>query len=333
MTRRALIASGAALGLVAASRKWVEARADAREREIEATFPPEGRIFDVPFAGRQLPVHAVIRGTGPDLMMLHGASGNAREFTFDLIPRLAHRYRCIAFDRPGLGYTGRTDPAHDAAYSTSAETPGEQAALLAAAYAQVAGDGPPLILGHSYGGTVALAWALDHPARALTLICPPAMRWPGGVGSLHATLGSALGGALAVPALTATVPDRKLREITAGIFAPNPIPEGYFKHIGGQLALRRQTMRANSRQRNGLKPHVIAMEPRYPGLTLPIEWLHGDADTIVPPGVHAYPFRDLVPVTRLTLLPGVGHMPHHADPEGVIAAIDRSAARARSKGD
>jgi pimeloyl-ACP methyl ester carboxylesterase len=31
---------------------------------------------------------------------------------------------------------------------------------------------------------------------------------------------------------------------------------------------------------------------------------------------------------RLTLLEGVGHMPHHSDPDAAIAAIDRVAARA-----
>jgi pimeloyl-ACP methyl ester carboxylesterase len=35
-----------------------------------------------------------------------------------------------------------------------------------------------------------------------------------------------------------------------------------------------------------------------------------------------------MPPRRLTILPGVGHMPHHADPEAVVAAIDRAAARA-----
>ncbi|WP_055663571.1 alpha/beta fold hydrolase [Jannaschia seosinensis] len=304
----------------------IRRRAAAREAAFEAAFPPQGRMIGVPFAGRTVPVHAVIRGTGPDLILLHGASGNSREFTFDLIPRLEHRYRCIAFDRPGLGYTGRTDPAHDAAFGSSAETPAEQAALLAAAYARVAEDGPPLVLGHSFGGTVALAWALDHPVRALTLLAPPAMRWPGGLGPVYALTASALGGALVVPALTATVSERRLREITRRIFAPDPVPEGYFEHVGGQLTLRRCTLRANARQVSGLKPHVIAMEARYSRLRLPIEWLHGDADTIVPAQPHAHPFRRLVPATNLTILEGVGHMPHHVDPDAVVAAIDRAAA-------
>lgn len=321
MTRRGLLKGGTLAGLTALGGGALSRRIRAREAGAEAAFPPEGRILDVD----GVPVHAVVRGTGPDLVMIHGASGNAREFTFDLIPRLQDRYRCIAFDRPGLGHTGRTDPAYDAAFTSRAESPGEQAGLLARAYAQI-GTGTPLVLGHSFGGTVALAWALDHKARALVLLAPAAMEWPGGLGATYAVTASAPGGAVAVPLITALVPDAQMDKITQTIFAPDPVPPGYLDHIGGQLTLRRRSLRANARQVNGLKPHIVAMQARYPELSLPIEWLHGTADTIVPATIHAHPFKALRPGTNLTLLDDVGHMPHHAAPQAVIAAIDRAAA-------
>jgi pimeloyl-ACP methyl ester carboxylesterase len=36
-----------------------------------------------------------------------------------------------------------------------------------------------------------------------------------------------------------------------------------------------------------------------------------------------------IPDAVLTRLEGIGHMPHHSDPEAVVAAIHRAAARAR----
>ncbi|CTQ50937.1 alpha/beta fold hydrolase [Jannaschia donghaensis] len=321
--RRAFLTGAPLLGLTALGGSVLRGRAAAREAEFEAAFPPQGEILDVD----GVPVHAVVRGTGPDLVMLHGASGNSREFTFAMMDRLSDRYRCIAFDRPGLGYTGHTDPKYASAFSSDAESPAEQAALLSRAHAQI-GEGPPIVLGHSFGGTIALAWGLDHPARALVLLAAPSNEWPGGLGALYAVNSSAPGGAFAVPLLTATVSEDRLRAITENIFAPDPMPDGYFEHLGGQLTLRRDSLRSNARQVNGLKPHILEMEKRYATLTLPIEMVHGTADTIVPADIHAKVLIDMVPDGNLTLLIGVGHMPHHADPDAVIAAIDRAADRA-----
>ena len=63
-------------------------------------------------------------------------------------------------------------------------------------------------------------------------------------------------------------------------------------------------------------------------LALPIELVHGDADTIVPLAVHARRLAPLIPGAHLTVIPGAGHMPQHSHPETVIAAIHRAAARA-----
>ncbi len=319
MLLRTALTTAATLG----TGKAASARAAAREREIEARFPPEGNILDV----GGIPVHGVVRGTGPDLVLIHGASGNVRDFTFALMGALAPRFRVLAFDRPGLGYTGRTNPSYDAPFSTRAETPLEQAQLLKDAAAQL--DAPaPLVLGHSFGGTIALAWALLGGPRALVLTGAAAMVWPGGLGPAYALLGSALGGGLVAPGLTATISEDYVRRAVDRTFRPNPVPDGYEDHLGAMLTLRRRSLRANARQLQTLKPQIRQMQRGYGDLTLPIEWLHGTADETVPARIHAHPFARLVPQTNLTMLDGIGHMPHHSAPDAVLAAIDRAASRA-----
>ena len=78
----------------------------AHEARAEAAFRPSARFWTWTAAG---PCGG--DGHGPDLVLIHGASGNLRDFTFDLAARLADRYRVIVFDRPGLGYTDRHAPA------------------------------------------------------------------------------------------------------------------------------------------------------------------------------------------------------------------------------
>jgi pimeloyl-ACP methyl ester carboxylesterase len=301
----------------------VNARAAAREREIEARYPPEGDILEI--EGTR--VHAVIRGTGPDLVLIHGASGNSRDFTFSLMDRLSDRYRTIAIDRPGMGYTGHTDPAYAAPFTSRAETPAEQARLLRAT-ARYLGAEAPLVLGQSFGGAIALAWALEGGPRALILVAAVAMEWEGGLGPRYPTIGSAPGGALLVPALTAGYREADVDEVVRRTFRPQTPPPGYIDHIGGMLTLRRASLRANFRQVNNLKPQIREMQARYGDLTLPIEWVHGTSDETVPPDVHAHPFAARVPQTNLVMLDGIGHAPQHSAEDEIVAAIDRAAARA-----
>lgn len=305
-----------ALCLVVGLTALTQWRAARHERAVEEAYPPSGRFIDVD--GHR--VHMVEMGEGPPLVLIHGASASTREMTYALAPALAERYRVLVFDRPGLGYS---DAVTDQGASLA-----EQAAILAQATGQIIGDTPPLVLGQSYGGGVALAWGLDHPAAALVLVSGVAMPWTGPLDLQYRVTTSWLGDRLVVPLITAFVPDSHVSRVIGSIFAPQPVPPGYAEHTGPGLILRRESFRANARQRANLLAEIEAQHTRYDTLTLPIEVVHGDADTIVPIGVHAGPFLDKVPQTHLDMISGAGHMPHQTHLRDVIAAIDRAAARA-----
>lgn len=298
-------------------------RAGTREAAAEARFPPEGDFVTV--AGRR--VHYVAAGEGPPLVLIHGASGNTRDFTFGFLARVKDRYRTIVFDRPGLGYTDRAEEGLGGAFEARAESPAAQAALLSAA-ARKLGVARPVVLGHSYGGAVAMAWALEHDPAALVVVSGATQPWPGGLGALYAVTGSRLGGAGVVPLITAFAAERQVKAALASIFAPDAPPAGYLDHIAAPLTLRRANFRANARQVNTLRPHVVEMAPRYPALSLPIELVHGTADSIVPIDIHSRVLARQVASARLTELAGAGHMPHHTHADQVVAAIDRARARA-----
>jgi len=326
---------GAALttAAVAGAGLLINRIADYREAEAEARYPPEGQLLDV--GGCH--VHAYLAGDHgaqkPDLVLLHGASGSLRDFTFSLIPALSPRYRVLALDRPGLGWTARTQPRYASPWTTRAESPAEQAAVLSAAAAAL-GITRPIVLGHSYGGAVALAWGLAQPetVAALVVLSGVSNPWPGGVGPLYTLLGTHLGGALLPPLITAAKPYSRLDATLHSIFTPDPVPQGYARHIGAGLTLRRDSFRANARQLTTLRPHIVEMSRHYARLPMPVEIVHGTADTVVPAHIHAQVLARQVPGARLTLLPGVGHMPQHACPEAVIDAIDRAHTRAQGAG-
>lgn len=296
-----------------------------REQTAEDTHPPVGQFVEVD--GTR--VHVWVDGTGPDLVLIHGAGGNLRDFTFDLAGRLTDRYRVIAFDRPGLGYTERL-PGYGGLGETDGESPLEQAALLQKAATQL-GVRRPIVLGHSFGGAVALAWGLNAPetTSALVLLGAVSNPWPGELGTFYDITGSALGGAAAVPLITALAPSARVERGVSSVFTPQDPPEGYTSYIGAPLTLRRESLRANGQQVLTLRPHIVEMSKRYrTELTLPVEIVHGGADTTVPLDVHSEPLSRQLTNARLTVLPGIGHMPHHAASQTTLAAIDRAAARA-----
>lgn len=282
-------------------------------------YRPTGQTLSV--EGRK--VHVLVRGHGPDLILLHGASGNLRDFAMPggLIDHLAGRYRVIAFDRPGLGHT---PPIGD-----SGDSPAAQAALLDAAAGQL-GVGRAVVLGHSYGGAVALAWALDHPDRVagLVVLSGATMPWPGELGPWYDLAATRFGGSVVLPLVSALAPRGLADGAARAVFAPQLPPPDYPQKLGVELTLRPVSLRANARQVGRLKADLLDMAPRYDGLRLPVEVVHGTADAVVPARVHAAPLARVLPAGKLTLLPGIGHMPHHTAPEQVAAAIDRAMQRA-----
>lgn len=186
------------------------------------------------------------------------------------------------------------------------------------------------MLGQSYGGAVALAWAVHHPGRlsALVAVSAPSQRWEGGLPALYRITSHPLGSALAVPLIAAWVPERYVETQVEGVFVPQQMPEGYAEAIGAPLTIRPESLRANARQRATLKAEITALQPGYAGLTVPLEIIHGTADTTVPFEIHAEPLARQAPTAQLTPLPGIGHIPQNVAPEAVARAVDRAARRA-----
>ncbi|MBC7737698.1 MAG: alpha/beta hydrolase [Candidatus Saccharibacteria bacterium] len=304
-----IVALGVALALVTG------ALASRREAAVKLTFPPLGVLLEVD--GVRL--HALTRGTGPDLVLIHGASGNLRDL-LPLMDRLAGQYRVTAFDRPGLGWS---DPIPQGA------TLKAQALHLAKGAAML-GITNPIVLGQSYGGSVALALALDAPLRprALVLVSAPSLPWPGSLAPLYQVLDSWPGRQIVIPLATAFLPERYVDQVVKDIFKPDAAPADYLSYIGADLSIRRQALRTNADQVNGLLAEITAQSQRYGELTLPIELVHGTADTIVPITIHSLPLSKRMPNAHLTAIYGAGHMPHHAHPQAVVDAISRAAARA-----
>lgn len=103
-------------------------------------------------------------GAGVPVVLLHGSASDSRQWR-SLIGWISGRYRVIAPDLPGYGA------------SRKARRPGPALQTLAETLAPILMQGAPVhLVGHSFGGAVALKAACMFPGhvRSLTLIEPTA---------------------------------------------------------------------------------------------------------------------------------------------------------------
>ncbi len=105
-------------------------------------------------------------GQGPPILVLHGGPSIGHEYLVDGLRPLADRYRLIFFDQRGIGRsTGSAD--------SSRLTVSRYLDDIESMRLTLAGE-PVVVLGHSWGGALALSYAIDRPeaVRALVLVDP-----------------------------------------------------------------------------------------------------------------------------------------------------------------
>ena len=305
--RRGLVIAGATLTALASTAAWVAQRAQSAKSQS----PPVGTFVDVD----DTRVHYLERGHGTPLVLLHGNTLRLEDFVAsDLIERLARNYRVLAFDRPGFGYSER--PRNRL---WTAET---QAALLGQALLQL-GVERPIVLGHSWGTLVALEMALipSVSVRKLVLIS----------GYYFATprLDAVLATPVAIPVLgdvmrytvSALSARLLLGRTVKAMFAPQAVPVNFIEILDREMLLRPVQIRANAEDAAYMMPSASALQRRYGEIRAPAAILAGAADKVVDPEKHARKLHVELENSQLHVLPGVGHMLHHADPAKVVDTI------------
>ena len=286
-------------------------------RRIEKAAPPEGGFLDLDGAR----LHVLDQGAGPPVVMIYGLGGQMRNFTHSLVGRLARDFRVVAFDRPGSGYSAR--PA-DAGPEVRA-----QADTLAKAIRTLKLD-RPLIVGHSFGGAIALAIALDHPdcVGGLALISPatrPALPKAFRLLAIRSPLLRRLF------AWTLATPGGLLagKWTAEQVFAPEAPPDDFATAGGGLLALRPGNVYATSSDLMaalGQSDNVETIMRRYPTLRLPVGILFGRDDQVLDWRKHGEAMREKIPSLDFELVDG-GHMLPVTQPDLVAAFIRRIAAK------
>ncbi|MEY8839972.1 alpha/beta fold hydrolase [Cribrihabitans sp. XS_ASV171] len=267
-------------------------------REAEEIMPPQGKSVEV--AGGT--IHYVEAGdpAKQTLVMIHGLSGQLQHFTYALVDRLAQDHHVIAVDRPGCGYSTRD--------SEALATLPEQARMIGEALDKL-GTRDWVLVGHSLGGAVSLALALDRPrdVAGLALLAPlthPVGATPAAFKPLEIRapwLRKLIGHTIAVPTARRTA-----KATLDAVFAPEPWPEDFLTRAGGALGLRPKAFITASEDVVHATGGIGEQAPRYRHLDVPGAILFGAEDPILLPTQQGVPMKRYW--LRHEVLPGHGHM-------------------------
>jgi pimeloyl-ACP methyl ester carboxylesterase len=239
-------------------------------------------------------------GSGPSLVMLHGAPSDSRTWQW-MLPDLARDHTVVAWDAPGFGESSDIDDNWRAP---------EFADTLAAFIGALDLERPHLV-GHSFGTMVALTLFARHPTVPVSLVL----------------IGGYAGWAGSLPADEVA---RRL-EMFVGMadlgdeFDPKAYPGLFSDLIPGDRDSALSTM-----MRQNIRPATIRaaghigaetdLRPVLPTVNVPTLILHGAADARSPLA-NAEALDAAIPTSQLVVLPRLGHACVVEDPEACAAAI------------
>ena len=287
-------------------------------RRAETLVPPPGQFITVD--GNR--IHYVERGAERPILFIHGMGGTQFHLTVPLFAQLESDFRLIAIDRPGSGYSTRR--------LGGPVTPDEQAAFIARLIDEK-GLEKPLVVGHSLGGAIALALALNHADRISGLaLFSPLTRYVEHSSPEFAALNIRSPFFRWLVAYTVSTPNaiKYVPQTLEFVFGPQQPPEDYAIAGGALSALRPSHFYASSTDFVAAPQTMRTQEARYGELEMPVGVFFGTADRVVDFEKNGVWLEGQIADLELEALEGVGHMPQYAEPEKAAAFIRRMAAKA-----
>ena len=303
MFRRIMIIFLAALPLLLIPALWWLYTPDQPRAALEARHAAAPSQF-LEVEGLRLHLRDTGPRAAPAVLFLHGFGSSLHTWE-EVAQGLEGDFRVIRLDLPGFGLTG-ADPTGD--YTD------ERAQIILLALMQRLGLERVALVGSSMGGRIAWRFAAAHPGQVsrLVLMAPDGFASPGMGYEQRPHV------PLMMRALPYTLPDALLRpSLTPAYGDPAALSEALFERYRAMMLAPgvRQAILDRMAQHVLLPP-----EPLLARINLPVLLLWGERDRMVPVS-NAQDYRRALPDARLTVLPGIGHVPMEEAPAEVVRAL------------
>lgn len=230
-------------------------------------------------------------GEGPPVVLLHGFASSIENW-ITVMPKLVKDHRVIAIDLRGFGWTDR--PVAD--YSPKAQ------AQLLKALLDERKVGKVALVAHSWGSSVALAFALEYPDQVDRIALYDAWVYDSQLPSMfHMARAKGLGEIL----FGLFYSERYEERLTLGFYDPEVVTQQLVDDV--ELAFERPGTRAAALEAvRGMR--FDEMEQKYRTITAPTLLLWGREDLVTPVSIGEKLVRQL-PNAKLNVYPRCGHFP------------------------
>lgn len=245
-------------------------------------------------------VHYAEAGAGTPLVLLHGF-GSCGEAWYQQLASFSPRFRVIAYDSVNHGHSS-SSPRGEPEPDRADELDGFLSAL---------GIDRPILAGNSMGALTVLRWAARNPDRARALV-------PSGMG---VTPPGGDGSAGPLRRLFDPVGEDVLLLPGEGGFTPGfpgRSPLAYERYLRLRSTATRIEAARHPRQPTMTDPSREELAGRVAGIRSPMQIVVGEHDWLAPAARHLH---DLVPGSRLAVVPGAPHNVYYETAEAYNAIV------------
>jgi len=258
-------------------------------------------------------VRYVEAGAGPAVVLIHGNAGSVDDFDFERLGLLCRDHRVMAVDRPGHGKSARPNDA-DANLQYQTRVLHEALSRLGVTH--------PVLVGHSWGGSLALAYAVEYPLElsAIVLLAPAAYSDGGPDQFMRAVLKTPVVGDVSLTMGRVIFGEHLLKKELQKAFYPSSVPEEYLRQASSSW-LRHKQLRAILEDEYSLDKDLEKVSRHYSEISIPVVIVTGDHDKVVSAKHNAYRLKTSIAHSQLVELKNTGHQVPQTHPESIFNAV------------
>ncbi len=259
---------------------------------------------------QDIPLYVDIKGKGKPVVLLHGFGASHITFKY-IIPKLSKHFKTYAFDLKGFGNSPKVQ---DGCYSVY-----DQAVILEKYFLKHHLN-KIILIGHSYGGGVALVLALMHPEMIDKLVLIDSASYDQQLPKLLRWLQIPILGKVGFFIIPSSVEVKESYKYA--FYDDNKIPEDIVKEYAKNMYLPGAKSAYCMASELLIPKDINKISKEYKKIKIPTLIIWGDNDIVIRKD-KAYKLHKDIKNSQLHIIPQCGHIPQEEKPVQTLKILEK----------